>query len=195
MKNNFKITVFCMLVLSVTGIKTGSVYAWVAGGPAYQTGAPQDNGTCNEKGCHDSFPLNSGTAIFSVNVPNTYTPGKAVNVRVSFVNSRGRLHGFQMTAVDANGNRVGTFKKTGNTTQVIRPNDEQGLDEEDRGKYIAQTKKGAKKERWKFRWIAPGSATNPVTFYATGAEADNDGTAANDYIYTTTEQITASSQD
>ncbi len=194
MKNNFKTAACCILVLWIMEIKISPVYAWVAGPPAYQTGAPNDNGTCNENGCHDSFPLNSGTAVFSINAPNTYTPGKAVKIRVSFINSGGRSHGFEMTAVDNNGNRVGTFKKIGNTTQVIRPNDERGLDEEDEGKYIEQTKRGAKKRRWKFRWIAPSSATNPITFYATGAEADNDGTAANDYIYTTTEQITASSR-
>jgi hypothetical protein len=45
MKNNFKIAIFCMLALWIMGIEMSPVYAWLAGGPAYQTGAPQDNGT------------------------------------------------------------------------------------------------------------------------------------------------------
>ncbi len=91
-----------------------------------------------------------------------------------------------MTAVDANGIRVGTFKKIGNTTQIIPPNDYRGLEQADKGKYIEHTFKGVKRKSWKLRWKAPGDVTDPITFYAAGCEANGDGNATNDYIYTAT---------
>ena len=39
---------------------------------------------------------------------------------------------------------------------------------------------------------SPGSATDPITFYAAGCEADGKGTASDDYVYTTTAEISAS---
>lgn len=96
-----------------------------------------------------------------------------------------------MTALDANGNRVGTFKKIGNTTQVIPPNDYRGLEQADKDKYIENTLKGTKKQSWKLKWTAPGDATGPITFYAAGCEANGDGIATDDYVYTATAKISS----
>ena len=82
--------------------------------------------------------------------------GKAVKIKVAFSNSSGKKHGFEMTALDANGNRVGTFKKIGNTTQVISPSDPaRELDKADKDKYIEQSTKGVKKKSWIFNWTPP----------------------------------------
>jgi len=43
---------------------------------------------------------------------------------------------------------------------------------------------------WIFNWVAPTSPAGPVTFYAAGNQANNDGTENGDQIYTTS--ITAS---
>lgn len=174
--------IFCSLLAN-------TVLAWSGGPPAYRTGAPNDSGTCNADDCHNSYSLDSGNAIFSINAPNSYTKGKTVKIKVSFANSIGKLHGFEMTAVDANGKRVGAFKKIGNTNQVIPANDYRGLQNSDKKKYIQHTFKGTKKKRWKFSWKAPMNAADPITFYAAGSEANGDSTANNDYIYTTTKEI------
>jgi hypothetical protein len=174
------------------GLITNTVLAWSSGPPAYCTGAAGDNGTCNADGCHNSSSLNSGSASFSITAPTAYTAGKAVKIKVVFSNSSGKKHGFEMTALDADGNRVGTFKKIGNTTQVISSGDSRGCDKTDEGKYIEQTKKGVKKKSWVFKWTPPSSATDPITFYAAGCDADGDAMASNDYVYTTTAQISAS---
>ncbi len=172
------------------GLLTNTVLAWSSGPPAYRTGAPGDNGTCSADGCHDSYSLDSGTAGFSITVPIAYTAGKAVKIKVSFSNSSGKKHGFEMTALDADGNRVGAFKKVGNTTQVISPGDAaRELEKADKGKYIEQSSKGVKKKSWVFKWTPPGSATDPITFYAAGCEADGKGNADGDYVYTTTAEI------
>lgn len=183
----FKKPVFYLVVNAIfCGLLANTVLAWSSGPPAYRTGAPNDSGTCNADGCHNSYSLDSGNATFSISAPNTYTAGKTVKVKVSFTGSSGKLHGFQMTAVDADGKRVGTFKKIGSTNQVIPPNDYRGLKSADKKKYIEHTSKGVKKKSWKLKWKAPGNAADPITFYAAGIEADGDGTASNDYVYATT---------
>lgn len=182
---------FAGLSIALSGFPGNVLFASAIGPVAYSTGAPNDNGTCNADDCHNSSDLNSGNAAFSITVPGTYTPGKTMKITVSFLGSDGGKHGFEMTALDASGNRVGTFKKIGNTTQVIPPNDYRGLEQEDKGKYIEHTFKGTKKKSWKMKWKAPIGVTDPITFYAAGCEANGDGNATNDYIYTATAETSS----
>ena len=185
-------TVLCIgLSVALYSFLSNTLFASAGGPIAYCTGAPNDHGTCDADGCHNSFDLDSGNAIFSITAPTVYTPGKNVKLAVSFSSSSGKKHGFEMTALDANGNRVGTFKKIGNTTQVIPPNDYRGLEQADKGKYIEQTFKGVKKKSWKFKWKAPSDVTDPITFYAAGCEANGDGNATDDYIYTAIAKISS----
>ncbi|MEP9410785.1 MAG: hypothetical protein HRF42_05170 [Candidatus Brocadia sp.] len=183
---------FCIgLSITLYSFLSNTLFASANGPIAYCTGAPNDNGTCNADGCHNSFSLDSGSATFSITAPAVYTPGKTVKLSVSFSNSSGKKHGFEMTALDANGNRVGTFKKIGNTTQVIPPSDYRGLEQADKGKYIEHTFKGIKKKNWKLKWKAPNDAADPITFYAAGCEANGNGSATDDYIYTAIAEISS----
>lgn len=191
MKINKK-TSFCfaVLVLSVFGtgsLYTNTLYAESAGPKAYTTGAHGDD-ACDV--CHFSFARNSGSAKFSIKAPATGKPGKSVKVTVSFAQSVGARNGFEMTAMDADGNRVGTFQKIGTTTQVVIPNDSRGLQSQDAGKYIEQTITGTTKKSWKVKWKVPTGAKNPITFYASGVDANGDGTFDTDYVYTATANIT-----
>jgi hypothetical protein len=179
-----------VLNIALCSLLTNTVLASAAGPVAYRTGAPNE-GTCNDSGCHNSFDLNSGSAKFSITPPTVYTPGKTVKIEVSFSGSSEKVHGFEMTALDANGNRVGTFKKIGNTTQVIPPDDYRGLEQADKGKYIEHTFKGIKKKSWKLKWKPPIDATGPITFYAAGCEANGDGNVTDDYIYTATAEMSS----
>lgn len=190
--NKKSVSYLAVFVLSVFG--TGSLcmsnlYAWSAGPIAYVTGAPGDNGACNM--CHNSFALNSGSAKFSIKAPATCVPGTSIRATVSFTQTIGARYGFEMTALDAKGNRVGTFKKIGNTTQVIIPNDRRGLLSRDKGKYIEQTTAGTTKKSWTVIWKVPVGAVNPITFYAAGIDADGNGNLDNDHVYTATASTSA----
>ena len=182
---------FAVLVLSVFGtgsLYTNILYAESAGPKAYTTGAPGDD-ACDV--CHFSFARNSGSAKFSIKAPATCMHGKSIKITVSFTQSVGQRTGFEMTAVDANGNRVGTFQKIGTTTQVITPNDSRGLQSQDAGKYIEHTAIGSTKKSWKVKWKVPAGAANPITFYASGVDANGNGAFDNDYVYTATASTTA----
>jgi len=184
---------FVLMILALSSLFTRTLFAWSTGPEAYRTGAPNDKGTCKDSGCHNSFPLNSGDAKFSITGPTSFAPGETIKLKVSFNSSSGKLHGFEMTAMDTNDNQIGKFKAIGKTTQVIPFKDYRGLKKEDKGTYIEHTLSGNKKKRWKVKWIAPAKATGTVTFYAAGNEANGDGTNTGDYIYTTTLEITAAS--
>ncbi len=190
--NKKSVSYFAVFVLSVFGtgsLSMNNLYAWSAGPLAYMTGAPGDDGACDI--CHNSFVLNSGSARFSIKAPATCKPRKLIRVTVSFAQSIGIRNGFEMTALDANGLRVGTFKKIGNTTQVIPPNDKRGLQSQDAGKYIEHTAIGTTKKSWTVKWKVPVGAINPITFYAAGNDADGNGNFDNDHIYTATAKTIA----
>ena len=172
------------------------LYAFSEGPDAYRTGAPVDIGTCKERGCHNSFLLNSGNAKFSIStIPAFYTPGKTLQVIVSFQNWTGKMHGFEIMALNADLKRVGKFTSIDSYTQVIPPGDDRGLKFKDKGKYLEHALPGAKKTTptWKFKWKAPLTTTGPITFYAAGNDANGNGKSGGDHIYTTQLPINATS--
>ena len=179
-----------LIIIALNGLFTKTLFAWSTGPEAYRTGATGDKGTCNDSGCHNSYSLNPGSAKFLISGPASYTPGETIKLKVSFDSSIGKLHGFEMTAIDADDNQVGKFKAIGKTTQVIPPKDYRGLKKEDKGAYIEHTLSGNKKKRWKVKWITPTNAMGTITFYAAGNDANGDGTNSGDHIYTTTLEIT-----
>ena len=118
---------FVLMIVALSSLFTKTLFAWSTGPEAYRTGAPGDNGTCKADGCHDSFPLDSGNARFSITGPTSFTPGETIKLKVSFNSSSGKLRGFEMTATDTNDNQIGKFKAIGKTTQVIPPMTTGGL--------------------------------------------------------------------
>src|SRR3990170_3330063 len=180
---------FILMIVALSSLFTKTLFAWSTGPEAYRADAPGDKGTCNDSGCHNSYSLNSGSATFSITGPASYTPGETIKLKVSFGSSSGKLHGFEMTAIDADDNQVGKFKAIGKTTQVIPANDYRGLKKKDKGTYIEHTRRGNKKKSWKVKWIAPANAAGTVTFYAAGNYANADFTNSGDYRYSTTREI------
>ena len=185
MKYYFKIAAYFVFVAGVMGISASAIFALSGGPPDGRTGSPADNSkTCNDTGCHNSFTLNSGKATFSISAPDNYTLGEVVPITISFNNSNTAKHGFELSALDANDDHVGTFNSVDNKTKTTDGN----------GYYIKHTSAGANQAgnaSWSVQWTAPTSEVKnpPVTFYAAGNEANGDFTPQGDYIYTTTEQI------
>src|SRR3972149_5574046 len=109
---------FVLTIVALSSLFTKTLFAWSTGPEAYRADAPGDKGTCNDSGCHNSYSLNSGSATFSITGPASYTPGETIKLKVSFGSSSGKLHGFEMTAIDADDNQIGKFKAIGETTQT-----------------------------------------------------------------------------
>lgn len=183
MKDYFKNIACLMVVLGVMGVNVCTTFAFSGGPPNGRTGSPADNFLTCRDGCHNSFALNAGGAEFSLSLPGQYSPGETVNITVFFTQSNTAKHGFELSALDANNKHAGTFQSVDNKTQT----------DDGKGNYIKHTSAGSSQSgnaSWKVKWTAPSQTIpNPVTFYATGNEANGNNTNKGDYIYTTTAQI------
>ncbi len=166
------------------------VSASAFGPSAAHTNAP---GEANCRACHTEFPLNSGSGNVSISgLPANYLPNQQIPITVTTAQDDGVNFGFQMTAIDGNGRRVGTYTlptQPSPQTQVINGNVGGNL-----RTYIQHTSDGiaptvAGQKSWTFTWTAPAQRVGKVSFYAAGNGANSDGGPNGDYIYTTSKSI------
>lgn len=183
MRNHFRIFTCFAVVLCITGISVDTIFAFSSGPPNGRTGSPADNFLTCRDGCHNTFELNAGTANFSISAPENYTRGETVDITVFFNNSDTAKHGFELSALDANDEHVGTFSSVDSKTKT----------DDGEGNYIKHTSEGSSQSgnaSWNVKWTAPArEVSNPITFYAAGNEANGNFTNKGDYIYATTAQI------
>src|ERR1043166_8386973 len=159
--------------------------AFSAGPPAGYTGAPQEEPeACAE--CH--VPPDAGTGRISITAPQTYVPGHTYPVTVTHTNADPtRLRwGFELTVLDnASDEKTGELQGIDGTTQVLNNagpgSARQYIEHTAVGTFVGQ-QNGAS---WTFNWTAPSTDVGPVTFYAAGNQANNDGNTSGDYIYRT----------
>jgi hypothetical protein len=116
------------------------------------SGSPGDgSNSCVQ--CHSGGNFNAVGGIIT-NIPGTgYVAGQTYNVSVT-VTSSSTKHGFQITAEDASGNKLGNFT-AGTGNQVVNAN-----------KAVTHTSVGTSQTTWNFTWTAPSTGAVPVNFYA-----------------------------
>ena len=178
---------FCF-VFAVVLIGSKLVFGFSGGPPAERTGNPGEicgDDTCASS-CHTSFSVNAGSAKFSISLPfSEYKPGQALDITIEFTNTATAIHGFEITAVDASNNKVGTFASKDDTAQT-EPYD---------NLYASHTNVGTGENQWAVQWTAPTTnVSDPVTFYAVGNEANGDSASSGDYIYTDTAAISLAAE-
>jgi hypothetical protein len=168
-----------VVILFVTAV----AYASVTGPAAGYTNAPGDLGNCTS--CHDTFhdPNVGPGSVRMTGVPAVYTPGQQYTVAV-IVQQNNRLRfGFQLTAIDQNGNRAGTLAPNGPDTRVnggIGAGGRQYIEHTEVGTFP----NGTATRTWQVRWTAPATDIGAVRFWFAGNAADGNGTNQGDYIYT-----------
>ena len=176
------------LILAVVLMGSDSIFGFSGGPPAERTGNPGEicgDDTCASS-CHTSFSVNAGPGKFSISLPSSeYKPGQTLDVTIKFTNTSTAIHGFEITAVDASNNKVGTFANKDDTAQTA-PYD---------NLYAAHTKIGTAENQWIVQWTAPTtSVSDPITFYAVGNEANGNSASSGDYIYTDTATISLATE-
>ena len=177
--------VWGVLVL-LFAVSSGSVFAFSFDPPDEKTGAPNES-TCAQTGCHTGNDLNASGGSVMLTVPETYIPNEVYTIVVNLSRAGQSRWGFEMTALDADGARAGSFKADdAANTQVSETNSKQ---------YIQHTSIGTAQgtndtHSWEFEWTAPDADMGPITFYAAGNAANGDGSPAGDYIHTAQEEST-----
>ncbi len=142
--------------------------------PTGYTGAPGE-ATCSAAGCHVSTPVNN-RGIFRMDIlsrPVAYDTAITYNLFVN--NSAGTpMYGFEVTAIDANGNRAGNFVLNSTTTT--------SLNTAANGRQYVGHNNANSTNAWAFKW-KPTAFVGPVTFYIAGLGANNNGTVLGDQTY------------
>ena len=169
----------CGLFLLFFVASSSSVFAFsFLPPPDEKTGAPNE-GTCAD--CHAGNALNVSGGSLMVTIPETYQPNEVYTIIVDLSRAGQSKWGFEMTALDANGARAGSFTADdAANTQLTETNNKQ---------YIQHTTAGTATgtndaHSWEFEWTAPDADIGPITFYAAGNAANGDGGTTGDYIYT-----------
>lgn len=166
-----------------------------ASGPsASRTNAPGEN---NCTACHSDFPVNSGSGNISISgVPANYLPNQPISITVKASQSDAVIYGFQMTAIDNLGKRIGTYTIPAQTPAQLQTVN--GIVNGNQRQYIEHTVDGiiptqAGSKSWTFTFNAPAQRVGKISFYAAGNAANSDGSTSGDYIYTTSKSTLSGS--
>ena len=160
--------------------------ASVSGPSPSFTNAPSES---NCTACHTEFPVNSGTGnVVITGLPANYLPGQQIPVTVTVNQSSAVIYGFQMTTLDNQGRRAGTYTLPGGSPQQMQV--VTGLVGGNQRSYIEHTENGVTPTQfgtksWTFTWTAPAQRVGKVSFYSSGNAADGTGGTGGDFIYTT----------
>ncbi len=177
------LAMFCFIGFSA---KYEKVSASASGPTPSHTGAPNES---NCTACHTSFPVNSGTGSISIaGVPVNYLPNQSIPITVTTSQSDAVIYGFQLTAIDSQGKRVGTFVLPNQSPQQLQI--VSGIAGGNQRTYVEHTNSGViptqfGSKSWTFTWNAPAQRVGKISFYAAGNGANSDGGTSGDYIYTT----------
>ncbi len=181
------ISLIAFLGLTRTSPTNGKVSASASGPSPSHTGAPLE---ANCTACHGDFPVNSGTGNVTITgLPANYLPNQSIPITVTVNQFGGVAYGFQMTAIDAAGRKVGTYMlPPGSPSQLQVMTGLVGPTNIERS-YIEHTVDGVvptqfHTKSWSFTWVAPSTRAGKVSFYVAGNGANSDGSPSGDFIYT-----------
>jgi len=170
----FVLAVPAMFLLFTSGILFHN------GSPGGKTGSPGDNGA-NCTDCHSGTAMNQELWIWSTELLiQGYSPGQVYNFFVLGLDEDADKFGFEATAEDASGNKVGTFQAgIFGFTQAIN-----------NSKAITHTALGNVPvldtgTMWIFSWTAPPTTVGTITFYAAINAANGNGANSGDQIHLT----------
>lgn len=154
------------------------LFSYSGGSPGGKTGSTGDGGsTCT--GCH------SGTAQpqsdwISTNIPELgFIPGETYTITATGVHEDVVKFGFELTAEDPFGDKMGTFTITeASRTKLANAN-----------KSVTHTAGGntpsGDANTWTMDWTAPNPAPATIVFNAAFNAANGNGSTSGDVIYTT----------
>lgn len=126
------------------------------GAPFGYTGSPADGQTCAVGGCHGGGSLSEQAGAITSSIPDDgYVPGTTYTLTLSIEESGSSRFGFQITAEDNAGNKVGGFQSNAevqiNTAATFATH---------------RSANFSSPKVWTIDWVAPAAGTNNVTFYA-----------------------------
>jgi len=149
------------------------------GSPGGKTGSPGD-GLSNCTECHSGTPQNATEWITSTIPDLGYSTGETYTFTAMVEHNGSSKFGFEVTAEDSDGNKVGEIIITDADRTQYRNSD----------KSITHTNTGNagsnNMNEWTFDWIAPDAMTGDVTFYGAFNATNSNSATSGDVIYLST---------
>lgn len=149
-----------------------------SGSPGGKSGSPGDGGN-NCTDCHAGTPVNEELWIYGPDLlVGGYSAGQTYDLFVLGIDANAVKMGFEATAEDQMGNKVGTFEAGfGGFNQAIN-----------NGQAITHTALGSTPlsdtaSAWFFSWTAPATNVGNITFYAAINTANGNGQTSGDVIH------------
>lgn len=157
-----------LMVFATSGI------LYTGGSPGGKTGSPGDVSNCTQ--CHGGT-AQAQTGWITSNIPLAgYTAGTSYNITVTATQAGINKFGFECTAEDAFGSKVGTLGiLMGAQTQLANGNGSVT--------HKAAGTSGSGSKAWQFSWVAPAASTGTVTFYAAFNATNSNGNTSGDAIH------------
>lgn len=155
------------------------------GSPGGKTGSPGDNGTtCTQ--CHSGTSVSAENWI-TTNIPEFgYEVGETYTITATGTHTGVARFGFELTAEDENGNKVGDFATINSETQFSNS-----------GTSVTHSPAGiipnGDSKTWTMEWTAPATDVGIVNFYAAFNAANGNGMNSGDVIYTSMLSVDESS--
>ena len=174
MKKNYSIYLAILSPIVFILFFAGILYH--SGSPGGRTGSPGDNGaTCTQ--CHTGA-ANPVENWISTDIPELgYVVGETYTITATGQHAGVGRFGFELTAEDASGNKVGSFNIINGQTQLSNG-----------GTSVTHTNSGitpdGDSKTWTFEWTAPNSDLGIISFYGAFNAANNNGGTSGDVIYT-----------
>ncbi len=184
MKKNYSFIIAILSPVLFGLFFAGTLYH--SGSPGGKTGSPGDN-SANCTACHTGSP-NNVVGWISSDIPELgYVVGETYTITATGTHTGVGRFGFELTAEDESGNKVGQFIVSGDgQTQLSNGN-----------KAITHTSSGitpsGDSKTWTFQWTAPSTDIGVVTFYASFNAANNNGGTSGDVVYLTSMSVDESS--
>ncbi len=183
MKRYFKTSI--VIVMLLTLLSSFSALMYSSQPPTGKTGAT--GVYCTQ--CHRSNPLNTGGGNVSViGLPQTYTAGASYNFGINITHGVAdrKRWGFEITAINSNGQVVGTFSSINPNAALIGTSKELGH----LNAIITPLQQSFTYDN--LIWTAPSNPGVPdetVTFYFSSMAANGTGSSSGDFVYAATKVI------
>lgn len=153
------------------------IQAYSSGSPGGKTGSVGDNGTtCTQ--CH-SGSATSVDGWITTDIPDDlWEPGQTYTITATGSHSGVSSFGFELTAENESGQKVGSFVITNPSETKLAPGNTA----------VTHTSGGTTPsgdaKTWTFDWTAPETNEGDITFYAAFNAANGNGGTSGDVIYT-----------
>lgn len=164
-----------LFVIAQSTLITNEANSNTSGPPSGRTGAP---GELNCTSCH-AGTVNSGSGIntISTNIPSSgFIGGETYTITLSTSQVGISKFGFQVTAVNGSGSKIGSWIITNSTETQI--NSTNWVNQKSAGT------SGSGSKTWTVDWKAPCAGQDTVIFHAAFNATNSNSSTGGDFVYT-----------